>query len=75
VLEGTLLYPELYHANALVLRGLKRSVSRDVLWGEFWDNEDGRFGVRQVKLEFRNRVCRVERRGDCSGRQEAMSAF
>ena len=75
MLETTLLDPKLHRANALFLRCFKRSVSRAILLGEFWKNEDGRFGVRQVKLEFRNRVCRIERRSDCSGQQGAMLAF
>jgi len=59
VLQSTFLDPELNRANALFLRSFGRCLSRDVFWGEFRKNEDGRFCVRQVKLEFRNSVCRL----------------
>ena len=75
MLENIVLDPKLYCADALFLRCLKRSVSSVVLWGEPWKNENGRRGVREVELEFRNRVCRVERRSDRSGQQEAMLAY
>lgn len=75
MLENTLLDPKLHGPDALFPRGFKRSVGRDVLWGKFRKNKDGRFGVRQIKLEFSHRVCRVERRSDGSGQQEAILAF
>jgi len=75
VLENTFLNPELDRTNALFLRGFKRCLSRDVLRGEFRKNEDGRFCVRQVKLEFRNSVRRVERCSNCPRQQERVLAF
>ena len=59
VLQGTFLDPEPNRANALFLRSFKHCLSRNVFWGEFRKNEDGQFCVRQVKLEFRNSVCRL----------------
>jgi hypothetical protein len=74
VLQNIFLDPELNRANALFLRSFKRSLSRDVLCGEFRKNEDGRFCVREVKLEFWNSVCRVERRSNCPRQQEGVLA-
>jgi hypothetical protein len=72
VLESIVLDPELHGANALFLRGIQRNMSSIILRGEFWKDEDGWLGVRQVKLEFWNRVCRVER---CSDRSESRRRY
>ena len=72
--ESIVFNPKFHCTNAFFLRSFKRSASRAVLCGNFWENEDGGFCVRQIKLEFRNGVCRVERGGDCSGHQKVILA-